>query len=119
MNQNSSGEYWIIVYDANCAFCRAQVADISEHDKKHVFDFISNDTPALLKRFPSLKGKDLNTEVFLISPEGRLYSGSDAAYQIMRRLEFYHHFAWLYHMPILHHFARKAYKWVSRHRYKL
>jgi predicted DCC family thiol-disulfide oxidoreductase YuxK len=112
-------ERWFIVYDAECPFCRAQVADIKEHDTNRAFEFIPNEAALLFYKFPQLKDKDLNSTVWVVAPDGKLYCGAEAVYQIMRQLKFYRHIAWLYRMPILHGLAEKTYKWVSLHRYKL
>lgn len=119
MHSAKADEQWFIVYDAKCRFCRAQVADIRQHDKKQVFEFISNDAALLFSKFPQLKGKDLNATIWLVGPDERVYSGAEAVYQIMRQLTLYRHIAWLYRLPILHRLAGKAYKWVSLHRYEL
>ena len=107
---------WIIVYDANCAFCRSQIDKIKTHDTKNIFDYIPNDVPDILTKFPLLAGKDLNSKLWLIAPDGRLYSAADAIYQIMRQLKTYKWLAPLYRLPLLHSVAQQAYKWVAKHR---
>ena len=119
MQSAKANEQWFIVYDAKCPFCRAQVADIKQHDKKHVFEFIPNDAALLFSKFPQLKGKDLNATIWLVAPDGKLYSGADAVYQIMRSS----HCTAISHgsidCPSFTASPKKHTRWVSLHRYEL
>jgi predicted DCC family thiol-disulfide oxidoreductase YuxK len=111
-----SGSRWMIVYDDNCAFCRAQIDKIHKHDQQRVFEFVSNDAPDLLIKFPQLEGKDLDASLWLVAPDGTLYAAAEAIYQIMLRLEKYKYLARLYRLPIVHTAAQWAYNWIASHR---
>ena len=115
MNQNQS-QRWIIIYDSECQLCRGQIGKIKRNDIENIFEYLPNDEPEILSKYPQLKGKDLNASLYLISPEGILYDSADAVYQIMRRLDKYKKIAWLYRLPLIHWFAQKIYRWIARHR---
>jgi predicted DCC family thiol-disulfide oxidoreductase YuxK len=116
MHQHKSSGPWMVVYDDKCTFCRAQIDKIRKHDKCGVFEFLPNDAPDILSRFPQLADKDLKASLWLIAPDGTLYAGADAVYQIMVRLEKYKQLARLYRLPLMHTAARWAYKWIVSHR---
>jgi predicted DCC family thiol-disulfide oxidoreductase YuxK len=116
MYQKTTSGHWLIIYDARCSFCLRQIDKIKKHDTKNIFEYIPNDSPDIFKKFPQLKGKDLSASLWLIAPDGTLYSAADAVYQIMLRLEKYRSIAWLYRLPLLHWAAQLAYRWTASHR---
>jgi predicted DCC family thiol-disulfide oxidoreductase YuxK len=107
---------WIVIYDAKCAFCCAQIDKIKKHDQKNIFECIPNDAPGIFSKFPQLAGKDLNASLWLIAPDGKLYAAAEAIYQIMLGLDKYKWLAPLYRLPLLHTVAQWAYNWTASHR---
>lgn len=112
MSQNC----WIIIYDDKCAFCRRQIDRIKNCDTQDLFEYLPNDTPDILKRFPQLEAKDLNASIWLIAPDGTLYAAAEAVYQIVLRLPKYNWLALFYRLPFFHSAARWTYRWIAKHR---
>ena len=110
---------WTLVYDGNCAFCRRWVARIARRDRGGTFEFVARQTEGLTARFPKLLEGDFNTGMRLITPDDVIHVGADAAYQIARRLRYWHRIAWLYHVPGIHLLTRTVYAWVAAHRQSL
>ena len=108
-----------VVYDAECAFCRGQIARIQARDRNGTFEYVPRQTPELLRRFPRLAKGDFNTGMRLVAPDGHIFVGADAVYQIARALRPWSWVAWLYRVPGLHALARWAYAWVAAHRKSL
>jgi len=71
------------------------------------------------QRFPKLAEGDFNTGMRLVTSEGRIYVGADAAYQVLRRLGGWRWIAWIYRVPIIHAVTRAAYAWIASHRHAL
>lgn len=108
-----------LVYDGHCSFCRRWVARIARRDRRGTFEFVARQTEGLTKRFPKLVEGDFNTGMRLITPDDTIHIGADAAYQIARRLRYWHRIAWLYHVPGIHSLTRAVYAWIASNRQSL
>lgn len=119
MSPGTDANRWVVVYDGECEYCRRQVARIRERDVDARFELIPRQTEGLIERFPSLAEGDFDAGMRLIAPDGRVYIGPDAVYQIARRLPGWRHMTWLYRVPGLRGLFRRAYGWVAANRYAL
>ncbi len=108
-----------LVYDGDCSFCRRWVARIARRDPGGTFEFVARQTDGLTKRFPKLAEGDFDTGMRLITPDGAIHVGADAAYQVARRLRTWQRIAWLYHVPGIHWLTRTVYAWVAANRQSL
>ncbi len=91
-----------LVYDGHCSFCRRWVDRIARRDRSGTFEFVARQTEGLTKRFPKLIEGDFNTGMRLITLDGTVHVGADAAYQIVRHLRYWRRIACLYHVPGIH-----------------
>jgi predicted DCC family thiol-disulfide oxidoreductase YuxK len=108
-----------IIYDSTCPFCSRWVERIRRWDEMGCFEYVPNNSPGLLSRFPWLIGKDVKAVIWLVTEAGQTYTGSEAIYQIARRTPKLKPLAWLYKLPFSHRIADKVYRAVSKIRYKL
>ena len=108
-----------LVYDGHCSFCRRWVGRIARRDRSGTFELVARQTEGLTKRFPKLTEGDFNTGMRLITLDGTIHIGADAAYQIARCLRYWRRIAWLYHVPGIHWLTRAAYAWIAAHRQSL
>lgn len=108
-----------LVYDGQCAFCRRWVARIAGRDRTDTFEFVPRQTEGLIERFPKLAEGDFNTGMRLITPDGAVHVGADAAYQVVRRLRHWRRIAWMYHLPGIGLLARSGYAWIASNRQSL
>lgn len=108
-----------LVYDGDCAFCRAQIARIQRLDPGDSFAYMPSQAPDLLARFPMLAGSEMSSGLRFVSPEGAVRVGADAVYEIARRLPGWRWLAWLYRVPGLHALARGVYAWIAARRHAL
>jgi predicted DCC family thiol-disulfide oxidoreductase YuxK len=108
-----------VIYDGQCNFCKRWIGRLRKADTEHRFEMVPNDRPGLLNSYPMLKGKDVNKSVWLVTEDNKLYGGSDAAYQILKRLKGYRVFAPFYKLPFARRIAMKAYDFISAHRDRL
>ncbi len=109
----------IVVYDGECAFCRANVARIQRRDRHDQFDYLPRSAPAVADLIPALADGDFNSGMRLVLGPGRIAVGADAVYEIARRVPGWRLFAWLYCVPGLRSLFRTAYAWVARNRHRL
>ncbi|MGD2110713.1 MAG: DUF393 domain-containing protein [Phycisphaerae bacterium] len=109
----------VVVYDGECRFCRRWVARIARRDANGAFEFVPRHAEGLVDRFPRLGEAEFSTGVRLITPDGDIHVGADAAHQIVRRLPYVRRVAWLYRVPVLHSLTRAAYGWIAANRQRL
>ena len=109
----------VIVYDAECPFCRRQIERIRKRDRADCFEYVPRQQPGLIDRFPALARADFNTGMRLIERAGTVSVGADAVYQIARRLPYWRRWAWLYRLPGLHALAQRVYGWIAANRQRL
>jgi predicted DCC family thiol-disulfide oxidoreductase YuxK len=109
----------VVVYDGQCRFCLAQMERIRRRDRGSRFEYVANQHPALLDRFPILGQTDLQTGLRLITPDGQVHVGADAIYEVARRLPVWRHWAWLYRAPGCRTVAGWVYQKIAAHRYHL
>ena len=109
----------IIVYDGDCAFCKAQIKRIRRRDTQNLFEYLPRQTPGIEQRFPGLAEAELNSGMRLIDPAGHIFVGADAVYQFARKLHPWRWFAWLYRLPGFHCLAKIAYARVASRRRSL
>jgi predicted DCC family thiol-disulfide oxidoreductase YuxK len=109
----------VVVYDGECPFCCEQVARIRQRDRAGRFEFVARQAPGITERFPALAEGDFNTGMRLVRPDGRIYVGADAVYEIARRLPRWRWFAWLYRIPGIHALCRWIYAWIAANRLRL
>lgn len=117
-NQIESLPNHIVLFDGVCNLCSASVQFIIAHDSQTRFYFAplqSTLAQKLLKKYPM--GTAPLSSVILIS-NGKIYTESDAALQIARRLDGI--LPLFYIGIILPKFLRDAlYKLIARNRYRL
>ena len=68
-----------LVFDGDCPFCSRWVARIWRMDRRGTFEFVARQTEGLTERFPRLVDGDFNTGMRLITPDGAIHVGADAA----------------------------------------
>ncbi len=118
-NFKKGSQSGVVIYDGECAFCINQVHRIQQLDRKAQFEYLPRQDSNTELRFPVLATEDFNSGMRLISPEGKLYVGADAIYQIAMRLPGLKYIAWLYQVPGIRQLAQLAYAWVAANRKKL
>ena len=106
----------VVVYDADCPFCRSQVARIRRLDRRGAFEFVPRQSPELAERFPTLATPGFDSGLRLVSLEGDVVVGADALYRIARRLPLSRRLAWVYRLPPIRALARQAYARVAARR---
>jgi predicted DCC family thiol-disulfide oxidoreductase YuxK len=107
----------VLLFDGVCNLCNASVQWVLLRDRKAVFHFAalqSETGQAKLKQF-EMSSESFDT-VVLVDGD-RLYTRSDAALEVLRRLGGVYRFAVI--LKIIPRFIRNAvYRWIARNRYR-
>jgi len=111
---NDSLDRPVLVFDGDCAFCRAWV----EYWQRLTGDRVLY-TPyqEIDRRFPSLPRKDFASAVTLFLPSGEVRSGAHAVFSLLALVPGESWMLWLYvHIPGFAWIAEMVYRGVARHR---
>lgn len=118
-------ETQVIVYDGECRFCQWSIRRIQKLDKRDQFEYLPRQADGVAARFPRLEESDFNTGLRLVSTAQSaatggevIYVGSDAIYEIYRRMPPLHLITWLYRVPVFSTFFRACYGLIARNRHR-
>jgi predicted DCC family thiol-disulfide oxidoreductase YuxK len=109
-----------IVYDGQCTFCVRALRVARALDVRHVYRFHdATNRAAVEERFPSLRGADLDTAMYVVADGGLTYRGFFA----FRRLVWCSPLMWplllLFYFPGATFIGPRVYGWVARNRTNL
>lgn len=76
------GDYYWLVYDNVCPYCRNATKYIKQLDWEKKFKFISYRNPQTYKMFPKLKREECEKDPHLVTPEGEILKG----YEVFRKV---------------------------------
>jgi predicted DCC family thiol-disulfide oxidoreductase YuxK len=107
-------ERWILIYDADCGFCRWSLARVLALDRDHRLRPVALGTPEADALLADMAPNERATSWHLVSPSGRLSSAGAAAPPLLRLLKGGRiPAAVLVRMPRL---TERTYRWVAEHR---
>jgi len=109
----------VVIYDGQCRFCTSQVENLRRLDWWRKLTFISLHDPRVTQRYPQLTFEQLMEQMYVATPEGKLFGGAEAVRYLSRKLP---SLFWL--MPLMHiPFSLPLWSWmygqIAKRRYKL
>ncbi len=108
---------WIL-YDGECAFCRAGVARCYRMLRRRGFKFAALQAPWVAPRF-GLPLAGLLVEMRLALPDGRILGGADALMELARGIWWARPVYWLSRLPGAMPLLRVAYRGIAVRRHCL
>jgi len=104
----------VVIFDGDCTFCRKWIRDW-QSDLKEWVDFIPYQEGA--SRFKEIPLENFQKAVHLITPEGKVFSGAHAVFQMMAQKPRKKWMLWLYlNLPGMKGISEWCYKVVADHR---
>jgi predicted DCC family thiol-disulfide oxidoreductase YuxK len=111
---SASPERWILIYDADCGFCRWSLARVLALDGAHRLRPVALGTPEADALLADMAPDERAASWHLVSPAGRRTSAGAAAPPLLRLLKGGRlPAALLARMPRL---TDRTYRWVAEHR---
>lgn len=107
-----------LIYDGECDFCRQAVDVVLRWDREHRLTAIPFQDQARVAAF-GIALPALAAAMHLVRPDGRVFSGADAAPEMLRLLPGKRWLAWAFRIPGALPAARRAYAWIARRRHCL
>ena len=108
-----------IIYDGECNFCVNGIRRIQRKAQADQFIYTPRQTPELQTLYPQLEAVRSKAGMRFIAPDGRVYCGADAVYQIYRRLGKYRYITWVYLVPVIRTLLKGTYWFISKNRSRL
>lgn len=109
----------IVLFDGDCRFCAIQVKKLLALARPHGLEAVNFQEPGVLERFPGLTHAECMKAMQLITPEGRVYRGFEAAVRALATRPYLGWVTWLYYLPGVRQVCDAAYAWIARNRYRL
>lgn len=107
-----------ILYDGDCALCRASAARVRRMDRGGRIDLINLNEPDTATRFPQVNREEALRWMVAVDRHGRIFTGADAWARIGLTLPGWNLLAWVLLVPGIHFVAKQFYAWVARNRYR-
>lgn len=107
-----------VLYDGNCALCRASVARVRRMDLGGRIELLDLHDPDAAARFPQVDREEALRWMQAVDRAGRVYSGADAWARIGLALPGWKLLAWVLLVPGIHFIAWQIYAWIARNRYR-
>lgn len=110
---------YIVLYDGHCRFCTAQSKNVLALARPGAVAAMSFQEPGVLERFPGLTHEACMQAMQLITPDGRVISGFEAAVQAVATRALLKPVAYLYYAPGIRQLCDLLYRWVAARRYRI
>jgi predicted DCC family thiol-disulfide oxidoreductase YuxK len=109
----------VVLYDGHCRFCEAQMKNLLALARPGAVEALSFQEPGVLARFPGLTYDVCMQAMQLISPDGRVVHGFEAAVRAVATRRLLRPVAYLYYVPGIRQLCDLLYRWVAAHRYRI
>lgn len=109
----------VVIYDGQCAMCRAQVERLARWDGGQRLSFLSLHDPSVARQYPDLSHDRLMQEMVVVDGHGERRGGAEAVRYLSRRLPRLWPLAPLLHIPGSLPVWTVLYRLVARYRYLL
>jgi predicted DCC family thiol-disulfide oxidoreductase YuxK len=118
MNVPSEKKY-AVLYDGHCVFCRRQLERLKRLARPGALEAVDFQEPEALARFPMLSHAACMEAMHVVTPDGLVYRGFEAAVQAVVTRPILGKAAYLYYLPGLRQLLDHLYAWLAAHRYRL
>ncbi|HLN28967.1 MAG TPA: DUF393 domain-containing protein [Gemmataceae bacterium] len=112
------GKY-VLLYDGWCKFCAAQAKNLVALARPGALQAVSFQDPGVLERFPSLTHDECMQAMHVVTPDGTVYGGFEAAVRAVLTRPILGRFANLYYIPGLRQTCERLYAWIAARRYRI
>jgi predicted DCC family thiol-disulfide oxidoreductase YuxK len=112
------GKY-VLIYDGLCKFCTAGSRHFVRWMGPVEVELLDFQRPGALDRFPGLTHDDCMKAMQLVTPDGRLYHGFEAAVRAFATRRVVGRLAYAYYLPGLRQLLDWLYARVAANRYRI
>jgi len=109
----------VVLYDGLCKFCIAGMKRLLALARPGSIEPVNFQEPGALDRFPGITHEACMIQMYLVTPQGRVYGGFEAAVRAMATRPVLGRLAFLYYRPGIRQICNGIYGLIARHRYKI
>jgi predicted DCC family thiol-disulfide oxidoreductase YuxK len=115
-----TGPVATLIYDGECAMCRASALWIMRRAlDAGTLEILPCRSAPRRARFPQVTDEQCLTAMQLVLPDGRVLAGADAMPELLRRVPRWRWVAALFALPGMRALARVVYAWIARNRMRV
>jgi predicted DCC family thiol-disulfide oxidoreductase YuxK len=107
----------VVLYDGTCPLCQRSTRWCNLLDWLRRVSWVNFRNPEIRKQLPYLTSEELDAEMFVLTPEGRLYRGYNAWRRIAGLLPLTFLVTFMLYIPPIPQIGRAVYAWIAKHRY--
>ncbi len=109
----------VVLYDGHCPFCTARSKELAALARSGAVTLVDFQQPGALDRFPGLTHDACMEAMHLVTPDGRVFRGFEAAVRAVGTRAVLGRLAFLYYLPGLRQLCDRFYAWLAARRYRL
>lgn len=117
---NAPASLAVLIYDADCAMCRASALWLMRLALSGGrLEILPCRSEVRASRFPQVSENACMTAMQLVLPDGRVVEGADAVPELLRRIRGLAWLAAVFALPGMRPIGRRVYAWVARNRMRI
>jgi predicted DCC family thiol-disulfide oxidoreductase YuxK len=110
---------YVVLYDGHCRFCDAGSRRLVGLARAGAVERVDFQAPGALGRFPGVTHAACMEQMYLVTPDGRVFGGMEAAVRALATRRGVGRLAYLYYVPGLRLLLDLLYRLVAANRYRL
>jgi predicted DCC family thiol-disulfide oxidoreductase YuxK len=110
---------YVVLYDGHCKICTAGARKLAGLARQGTLDLVSFQEPGALDPFPSLTHDACMRQMYLVTPQGRIYGGFEAAVQALATRPVLGRLARAYYLPVVRQLCDLVYRGIAANRYRI
>ena len=109
----------VVLYDGLCKFCVAGMKRLLALAKSGAIEPVNFQEAGALDRFRGISHEACMKQMYLVTPEGKVYGGFEAAVQALATRPVLGRLAYVYYLPGIRFLCDRLYAAIARHRYRI
>jgi predicted DCC family thiol-disulfide oxidoreductase YuxK len=111
--------HFVVLYDGHCPFCTTASQRLLRLARRGIIERIDFQAPGALDPFPGVTHDACMQQMMLIGPDGRIWTGFEAAVRAVATRPVVGWIAYLYYVPGIRQLCDLLYRWIAANRYRL
>ena len=109
----------VVLYDGLCKFCVAGMKRLLALARPGAIEPVNFQESGVLDRFPGISHEACMKQMYLVTPEGKVYGGFEAAVQALATRPVLGRLAYVYYLPGIRFLCDLIYATIAKHRYRI
>ena len=119
IRQTAPPGLFVVLYDGHCKFCTAAARKLLRLARPGALTALSFQDAGVLERFPGLTFDVCMKQMQLVTPDGKVYAGFEAAVQALATRPLVRFFVSIYYVPGVRQLCDWLYGVVAANRYRI